>query len=77
METVCLQQDSDHMCSGQATTYTTTKHSYSGVVKQSTGEWNGALLSSVMRVDSVCMQVMDAVAALEGSSKLAIPPKIL
>ena len=33
----------------------TAKHGYSGVVK----EWNGALLSSVMRVSSVCMRVMD------------------
>ena len=36
-----------------------TKHGYSGVAKVSTGEWNGALLSSVMRVGSVCMRVMD------------------
>ena len=36
----------------------TAKHGYSGVVKESTGEWNGALLSSVMRVGSVCMRVM-------------------
>ena len=38
----------------------TTKHSYSGVVKVSTGERNGSLLSSVMTVGSVCncMQVM-------------------
>ena len=27
-------------------------------MKESTGEWNSALLSSVMRVGSVCMQVM-------------------
>ena len=33
----------------------TAKHGYSGVVKVSTGEWNGALLSSVMRIGSVCM----------------------
>ena len=45
------------MCaSGQATTYKTW---YSSVVKVSTGEWNGALLSSVMRVGSVCKRVMD------------------
>ena len=31
----------------------------SGVMNKSTGEWNGSLLSSVMRVGSVCMQVMD------------------
>ena len=31
--------------------------SYSGVVKELTGEWKGPLLSSVMRVGSVCMQV--------------------
>ena len=28
-------------------------------MKESTEEWNGALLSSVMRVRSVCMRVMD------------------
>ena len=28
-------------------------------MKKSTGEWNGALLSSVMRVGSVCMRAMD------------------
>ena len=33
--------------------------SYPGVGKESTGEWNEALLSSVMRVDYVCRQVMD------------------
>ena len=37
----------------------TSKHGYSGVVKELTGEWNGTLLSSVMRVGSVCMQLMD------------------
>ena len=36
-------------------THDTAKHGYSGVMKMLTGEWNGALLSSVMRVDSVCM----------------------
>ena len=37
----------------------TTKHGFSGVVKESTGDWNGALLFSVMRLGSVCMRVMD------------------
>ena len=37
----------------------TAKYGYSGVVKESTGERNGALLSSVMRVVSVCMRVID------------------
>ena len=37
----------------------TAKRGYSGVVKESTGEWNGALLSSVMRVGSVCMYASD------------------
>ena len=32
---------------------------YPGVGKESTGEWNEAMLSSVMRVDYVCRQVMD------------------
>ena len=36
----------------------TAKHGCSGVVKESTGEWNGALLSSLVRVGSVCMRVM-------------------
>ena len=33
----------------------TAKHGYSGVVKESTGEWNDALLSSVTRIGSVDM----------------------
>ena len=33
------------------------KHGYSGVVKESTREWNDALLSSV--IDFVCMRVID------------------
>ena len=37
----------------------TGKYGYSGVMKELTGEWNGTLLSSVMRVGSVCMRVMD------------------
>ena len=37
----------------------TAKHGYSGVVKGLTGEWNGALLSSVMQIGSICMKVMD------------------
>ena len=37
--------------------YNTVKHGYTGVLKKSTGEWNGALLSSVMKVDSVCMRL--------------------
>ena len=59
--TVCLQQDSDHACfwPGYHLHNDTAKHGYSGVEKEKTGEWNGALLSSVMRVDSVCMRVMD------------------
>ena len=36
----------------------TAKLGYS-VVKESTGQWNGAVLSSVMRVDSVCMRVVN------------------
>ena len=35
------------------------EHHYSGVMVKSTGEWNGALLSTVMRVCSVFMWVMD------------------
>ena len=82
--TVCLQQNSDHVClwpgyhihhdghqwpemlthpkTSNIHTYLlhdTAKHGYFGVEKESTGEWNGTLLSSVMRVDSVCMWVID------------------
>ena len=35
------------------------KARYSGVVKKSTGEWKDSLLSSVIRVGSVCMRIMD------------------
>ena len=54
IRTVCLQQDSDHVCfwSGYHLHQDTVKHSNSSVVIESTGEWNGALLSSVMRVGS-------------------------
>ena len=59
--TDCLQQESDHvwLWPGYHLHHNPAKHSYSGVVKESTGEWNGALLSSVMRVGSDCMRVMD------------------
>ena len=59
LRTVCLQQDSDHMClwPDYHSHHNTAKHGYSGVVKESNGEWNVAMLSSVMR-GSVCMQVM-------------------
>ena len=59
--TICLQQDSDHMClwPGNHLHYDTTKHGYSGVMKELTGECNDNPLSSVMRVGSVCMRVMD------------------
>ena len=59
--TVCLQQNSDHvyLWPGYHLHHNTTKHGYSGVVKESIGEWNGTLMSLVMRVGSVCMQVMD------------------
>ena len=58
--TIYLQQDSDHVCLwlGYHLHHATDKHGYSGVVKVSTREWNGDLLSSVMRVGSVCMRVM-------------------
>ena len=59
--TVCLQQDSDHVClwPGYHLHHITAKHDYSGVVKESTREWNGTLLSSMLRVGSVCMRVKD------------------
>ena len=61
IENCLLQQDSDHVClwAGYHLHHDTAKHDYSDVVKEFTGEWNGALLSSVMRVGSVCMWVMD------------------
>ena len=37
----------------------TAKHGYSGGVKKSTGVWNGALLSSVMYVGSLCVRLVD------------------
>ena len=59
--TVCLQQDSDHMClwPGYHSYHDTAKHCYCGVMKESIGEWIGTLLSSVMRVGSVHICVMD------------------
>ena len=61
LETICLQQDSDHMCiwPDYHLHHDIGKHGYSGILTESTGEWNGALLSSVIRVGSVCMWVMD------------------
>ena len=58
--TVCLQQNSDHvsLCPGYHLHHDTDKHGYYGVVKESTGEWSGALLSLVLRVVNVCMRVM-------------------
>ena len=46
-----------YLWSGYHLHHDTAKHGYSGV-KETTGEWNGALLSSVTRVDSVCLRVM-------------------
>ena len=56
--TVCLQQDSEHVCLWPGY-HDTAKHGYSSVAEESTGERNGALLSSAMRVGSICMRVMD------------------
>ena len=52
MGTVCLQQDLDHLriWPGYHLHNDNAKHVNSGVVKVPTGVWNGALLSSVMRV---------------------------
>ena len=59
--TICFQQDSDHVClwPGYHLHHDIVKHDYRGVVKETTGEWNDALLSSVMRVGSICMRMMD------------------
>ena len=56
-----LAAGSDHVClwPGYHLHQDYAKHGYSGVVKESTGAWNSALLSSVMRVGSACMRVMD------------------
>ena len=61
LRTVYLQQDLDYVClwSGYHLHHDTAKHGYSSVVEESTGEWNGALLSSLMGISSVCMRVMD------------------
>ena len=61
LRNVCLQQDSDHvyLWPGNNLHHNTAKRNYSGVVRESIGEWNGTLLSSVMRVGSVCTRVMD------------------
>ena len=59
--TICLQQDSDHVClwPGYHLHHDPAKHGYSSVLKESTGEWNGTLLFSLMRVGSVSMRVMN------------------
>ena len=59
--TVCLQKDSNHVClwSVYYLHHFTAKHGYFAVVKESTGAWNGTLLSSVMRVGFVYMRMMD------------------
>ena len=59
--TESLQQDSDHvfLWQGYNSQHDIAKHGYSGVVIDATGEWNGALLSSMMGVCSVCMRVKD------------------
>ena len=46
-----------YLWSGYHLHHDTAKHGYSGV-KESTRVWNGALLSSVTRVGSVCMRVL-------------------
>ena len=53
--TVCLQQDSDYVClwPDYHLHHDTARYDYSGVVKEMTGEWNGALLSSLLRIGSV------------------------
>ena len=48
-----------YLCTDYHLHHDTAKQGYSGVVRVSTGEWNGALLSSVMRVVFVCMRVMN------------------
>ena len=57
LRTVCLQRDSGHVC--LYLHHNTVKHGCPGVMKESTKEWNGTLLSSVMGVNSFCMRVMD------------------
>ena len=59
--TICFHQGSDHVCLWPRyhLHHDIVKHDYRGVVKETTGEWNGALLSSVMIVGSICMGMMD------------------
>ena len=59
--TVYLQQDTDHAClwPGNHLQHDTDKHGHSGIVKESTGELNGALLTTVIINVCVCMRVMD------------------
>ena len=47
-----LAAELDHVClwPGFHLHHDTVKHGYSGILEKSTGEWNGALLSSVTRV---------------------------
>ena len=51
----------NHVCLwiGYQLLYDAVRHGYFGVVKESTGEWKGALFSSVMRVGSVCVRRID------------------
>ena len=59
LRTVCLHQDTC-LWLDYHLNHDIAKHGYCGAVKFSTGEWNCALLSSVMKVGSVCMGIMYA-----------------
>ena len=54
-----LKKDSDHVClwPGYRLQHVTAKDGYSGVVNESTGEWNDAQFSSAIRVGYACMGV--------------------
>ena len=69
--TVCLQQDSDHLClwPGYHLHQDTAKHGYLDVVKVSSGEWSGALLSSGMRVGPVYVRLMDVLIVTQEKSR--------
>jgi hypothetical protein len=56
-----LQQNRDHMCLWPSYYWhhDTAKQGYSGVMKNSTGKWIRNPLSLVLRVDSVCVRVID------------------
>ena len=60
---VCLQLDSDHMClwPGYHLHHDTTKHGYSGVVTESTGEWNKSVELQLRRANRLKRLLPDTI----------------